>query len=357
MIRKSRTAAGVALAALAGLTLAACAPAEPAAEPGEVVVPSLTVGTAAPLTNFSDIYVAEANGYFEQAGVDVTIESGVGANGLNSVVSGQLDLLMFGTGQALIPASRGIETTIVYNQIGAGEGAAVAVAIDSPYKTPEDLAGKRVAVLAVGGSSYGWGQYFSSYTEEQGGAPYDIIQSASVSDQVNGILSGHFDAMVSTAALLTSQVADGQVRLLVDPGEPDAAQYIPDQYVETCTFGIADNLDEKREAVVRFVAAMQAADKWMRDASPEDIAAALKSSPAFDGQSLETVAAGAEYDKPFFAPSLGVISDDLWASTLDQLEYWGLPDVDLKDDLFSYENRVDMSYLDAAATIEIDING
>jgi ABC-type nitrate/sulfonate/bicarbonate transport system substrate-binding protein len=341
MIRTARSLAALAALSITAIAVAGCSgPTEPAPSgSGEPEAPlTLSVGTAAPLTNFSDIYIAEARGYFDQAGVDVDIQSGVGANGLNSVVSGQLDLLMFGTGQALIPAGKGQDTVVVYNQIGAGEGAALAVKADSPYQTPEDLAGKRVAVLGVGGSSYGWGQYFSAFSENETGQAYDLQQSNAVGDQVNGILSGHFDGMVSTGALLTAQIADGSVRLVVDPGSPDAAKYVPAQYVETCTFGIRDNLESKREAVTRFLAAMQE----------------LKKSTAFDGQSVESLAAGAAYDQPFFAPSLGEISEGLWSSTLDQLSFWGLPDVDLAADTFSYGSRVDMSYLNDAADIEIE---
>ncbi len=310
--------------------------------------PVLRVGTAAALTNFADIYVAQAKGYFKQAGVDVQISTGVGANGLNMVVSGALDLLMFGTGQALIPASRGIDTNIVYNQIGAGEDAVLAVKSDSSYQTPTDLSGKRVAVLGVGGSSYGWGEYFSSYSASHGGSAYNIIQSSSVSIQVDGLISGYYDAVVSTASLLTKQMASGQVRLVVDPTTPAGEKYIPAQYVETCTFGLAQNLSAKHDAVVRFLEGMQAADTWLHQASAGDIAAALKLNKDFDGQTLATVTAGAEFDKHFYAPSLGMITPQTWQATLDQLKYWGLPGVDLTDPKFGFDQRVNMSYLQEA---------
>jgi ABC-type nitrate/sulfonate/bicarbonate transport system substrate-binding protein len=357
MIRNSGRIATLALVGIVAITLAGCSstssPATSSSSPKAGPLPTLSVGTAAPLTNFADVYVAEQKGYFKDAGVNVTIQSGVGAAGLNSIVSGQLDLLMFGTGQALIPAARGIQTKIVYNQIGAGEGATIAVAYDSPYKTVSDLSGKSVAVLGVGGSSYGWGEYFSHYSASHGGAAYNVVQSPSTTDQVNGVLSGHFDALVSTASLLSSQVASKQVRLLVNPATASAKKYIGSQYAEDVTFGVEKNLKGKGVAISRFVAGMQAADKWMLSSTPAQIAKVLKTSSAFDGQTLATVTVGAAYDKHFFAPSLGKISSKLWTSTLKQMAFWGLPNVNLKAATYSYAQRVDMSYLNAAAKIKI----
>ncbi len=355
MIHSKKIYAAGATVAIVGLARTGCADSGPtqSGSPTPKEVLTLSVGTAAALTNFSDIYVAESRGYFKQAGLKVNIQTGVGANGLNEVVSGQLDLLMFGVGQALLPVSSGQDTVIVYNQIGAGEGAAIVVKADSPYHTPEDLAGKRVSVLGVGGSSYGWGQYFSKYSQKHGAGPYDLQQTDNTGDQVNGVLSGNYDAMVGLGGAFQKQVADGTVRFVVDPSSPASAKYFPTQYVETATFGIRANLKSKKEAVTRFVAAMAAADSWLKSAKPVAIATELKKNSAFDGQDLAALTSSATYDQPFMAPSLGFVSEGLWKSTLKQLAYWGLPNVDLSSDDFSYAKRVDMSYLDAAKNIKI----
>ncbi len=117
MIHSKKIYAAAALIAIVGLALSGCATSGPtkSESPTPKKVLTLSVGTAAALTNFSDIYVAESRGYFKQAGLKVNIQTGVGANGLNEVVSGQLDLLMFGVGQALLPVSSGQDTVIVYN--------------------------------------------------------------------------------------------------------------------------------------------------------------------------------------------------------------------------------------------------
>ena len=75
MHRIHRRLGGIALAGIAALAMSACGGAPPSGggsseSPG---LPVLTVGTAAALTNFADVYVADAKGFFEQAGVDVQI--------------------------------------------------------------------------------------------------------------------------------------------------------------------------------------------------------------------------------------------------------------------------------------------
>jgi ABC-type nitrate/sulfonate/bicarbonate transport system substrate-binding protein len=359
MIRKSRWVATAAFTGAVAITLVGCSSSAPApnsspggSAPKDVV--SLSVGTAAPVMDFADVYVAEQKGYFKQAGVNVDIHSGVGASGLNSIVAGQLDLLMFGTGQALIPAGKGIDMKIVYNQMGAGDSGAVAVAASSPYKKLTDLSGKSVGVLGVGGSSFGWGEYYSSYSAKHGGSAWNVTQSPSTTDQVNGVIAGHYAALVSTGSLLEGQLASNQLRLLVDPSAAAGQKYVPAQYAETVTFGIGKTLQAKKTAVTRFVAGMRAADAWLQTADPSDIANVIKGDSAWDGQSIESMTLGAEYEKKFFAPSLGQINPALWSATLKQLGYWGLPEVNLSDKTYSYGQRVDMSYLKAAKSIKIN---
>ncbi len=363
--RRSRWLGAVAVIGVVGAAAAGCSSSNPSpvspsasatsAAPEEPAMVDISVGTAAAAMDFADVYVAEQKGFFEQAGVNVTIQTGVGASGLNNLVSGQLDLLMFGVGASLIAENKGIDLKIVYNQMGAGDSGAVAVATDSPYKTITDLSGKNVAVLGVGGSSYGWGQYYSSYSAEHGGSAWNIQQAPSTSDQVNGVIAGHYDALVSTGSLFQAQIQSGQLRMLIDPGAASGKPYLPAQYAETVTFGVAKNLADKQLAVERFVAGMRAADEWLQNADPTEAANVIKGDPGWDGQSVETMALGAKWEKPFFAPSLGEIDKALWASTLKQLAFWGLPEVDLSDSKFSYENLVDMSYLDAAKSIKVDL--
>ncbi len=354
MSRSPRSAAFPILAfGLAAALLASCSssstPTTTATSSSSGPPPSITIGTAAALSNFADLYVAQTKGYFKKANVDVTIQSAVGANGLTEVAGGQLDLLMFGTGQALLPAAAGKPTSVIYNFIGAGESGALAVLASSHYTKITDLSGKPVAVLGTGGSSYGWGETYSAYSKTHGGSAFNVVSTSSVSIQVDGLLSGHYAALVSTAALLTPEIQSGKVTLLVDPSKSSASTYVGSPYAEDSVWGLTQTIKQKHVAVVRLLEALRAADTWLHGASPAQIATVLASNSAFTGQTVARLQANAAYDKNFFAPTLGFISKSYWQATLDHLGYWNLPNVDLGSSAASYSARVDMSYWQEAA--------
>jgi ABC-type nitrate/sulfonate/bicarbonate transport system substrate-binding protein len=354
--KSRRLFVAAALSLVIPIALVACSSAAPAtnstAKKSNVPVPTLVVGTPAALTPSTDIYVAAARGYFKKAGVNVDIKTAVGANGLNELAAGQLDLLMFGTGQALIPVSRGKATTVVYAQIGGGESGALAVAASSPYTSVTQLSGKPVGVLGTGGSAYGWSQIYSAYSASHGGSAFNIVSAASTAAQLDGLLSGHFAAIDTTGSLLVDGRSSGKIRLLEDPNQASWAKkfaYLGGQYAEVATFGNTQTIAKKRVAVERFLAGMVAADSWMKTASPKAVATALKATPDFDGQSLATVEGGVKYDKKFYAPTDGKISSATWKSTLGHLKYWGLPGINFSSKDYSYSQMVDMSYLQGAS--------
>lgn len=351
----------MALLTVAALALAGCTsspPAEtpetPSSGPESPANLSLTVGTIFASTDYANIYSAAALGYYEDAGVDVTIQE-VGANYLNLLTSGALDLAGSGTGASLAPVSNGMQTTIVYNTVGAGEGATLAVLADSPYRTVADLAGKRVAVIGSGGAAYGWGNIYSSIAENEVGQAIEVISTTTPAIQLNGVLSGQFEALVTTGGFIASLVEDGTLRLIADPTTPRFKTIVGDdlanEYPEFALYGMKDNLDEKREAVERFLAAITRADNYLKLASAEDIAKTLASHPSFQGQTVDGLTYGALETKPFYAPTNGFITSETWAQALRNIKHWRVQGVDVDDPMYAFSNMIDMSYLENAVKL------
>lgn len=109
--------------------------------------------TFIPNVQFAPIYTAIDNGYFEDEGLNVTIEHGGEADGLDRIA---VDDLQFGiiSGEQVILA-RNAEKPVVYvmewyHRFPVG----IVVPADSEIEEPADLAGHHVSISFIEGASY-----------------------------------------------------------------------------------------------------------------------------------------------------------------------------------------------------------
>lgn len=102
-------------------------------------------------------YIAEVEGYFEEAGLEVTINQ-AGSNTLNLVVGGQADVGMIGATTALFPVPNGKETSLIYaNDTLAGF--TYFGSSDPDVKTVNDC--KKVSTGATGTSTFSMASWSS----------------------------------------------------------------------------------------------------------------------------------------------------------------------------------------------------
>ena len=109
---------------------------------------SITVGTLA-AGDYAPLYIAQQEGYFEEEGLDVTIETiAGGAVGVTQLVSGDLQFTSATWANILAAVSQGLELQVVREGTNAGkEGInGVIVAGDSGLDSAEDLRGKTLSV-------------------------------------------------------------------------------------------------------------------------------------------------------------------------------------------------------------------
>jgi len=155
---RTRTATAVAAVTIAGLALAGCSSSgAPAAQetldPADPV--SITVGTLA-AGDYAPLYLAEQEGYFDDEGLDVTIETiAGGAVGVTQVVSGELDFTAGTWTNILLAVSQGLELQVVREGSSAGkEGVNALIALDgSGIESAEDLRGETVSVNTLGSAT------------------------------------------------------------------------------------------------------------------------------------------------------------------------------------------------------------
>jgi ABC-type nitrate/sulfonate/bicarbonate transport system substrate-binding protein len=338
------------LACASGVLVLAASGASAATKTGEAKRATLELTVAVPLvdTPFAVVYAAQALQYYKQAGVKVNVQF-VGANTIASLVAGQADVAMFGTGQSFLPVVQGKPTTVIYNFLANGNGASLAVRSDSPYTSVQQLSGKRIGVLGVGGSSYGFGQIYSHYVATHGGQAFTIISQPSITALVDGVVSGQLDGVVGSGSWFAGAMEQGKAKLLLDSTKSAFVKpLLIGDVAEASIFGLTDKLKAKREAVTRFLTAVVKAQRWMSKNPAKVIAAKINPVGGFALIPLHTLIVSGLYNKHFWTPTEGVITPALWQSTLTNIATWNLPGIDVANPQFSFSQRVDMSYLAAA---------
>lgn len=201
MTLSPRFASFAALAAGATLTLSACATtasaddapdASPGTSPGAAsaeFTPVTVVLDWTPNTNHSGLYLALANGWYEEAGLDVTVIQPGEASGLQMLATGQVDFA-FSVAEGLLPArAAGADVVSIATVIEHNTSSLISLTADGITR-PRDLEGKRYG-------SYGSEleeAIISSLVACDGGDPTLVEQVPLVSDDFRiGLTQDQFD--------------------------------------------------------------------------------------------------------------------------------------------------------------------
>lgn len=148
----SMTSAAIILAALVGGWLywqPASAPRSAAAAEKMVIAINNYIGTGL-------VVVAAANGYFTEAGLDVTLQGGhaSGQSALAAALAGKADLATVGDTPLMFAVLRGQPLAIVATLAAAGQDIGIVARKDRGIATLGDLRGRRVATTLGTGAHY-----------------------------------------------------------------------------------------------------------------------------------------------------------------------------------------------------------
>ena len=310
---------------------------------------SLTIAVAAAASPFATIYIAQTQGYYAKEGLQVNLINNAANTGVTLVTSGKADLTAFGPGPALSLISQGKPAELVYDWKNGGT-ASVEVLNNGKIKSLVDLGGQRIAVGAVGGSSYGYAALYSAYNVAHGGKPFDLVPYTSTGEQVDAVTSGQAAAAVVGAAYFEREIESNQVKLLLDAADQSqvSAVGVPPGVPEDDIWGLKADLSSKSEAVTRFLAALDLAENWIQSHTPAQIAASLKTLPIFAPTPLNTLTGELVRDKPFLLTNFGKIPQSNWDTYIHIFSLWGIPGVKVNEANFPYDKVIDMSYANAA---------
>jgi NitT/TauT family transport system substrate-binding protein len=278
-------------------------PLEPAGE--------LTVGLAAIPPVFPaalDMYVAEDMGLFEKYGVDVTLRPFEnGGDSARAASTGEIDIGAVPTNVGVaLEAGGGDMTAIVGIRLPTWHVAST----NDEIASCEDLEGTTVAVDGVGQTRYG----VLGAILESCGLTIDDVETVFIhaAPVIEGLVSGQ----IENAVMHLYEYATVQTLLEAEGGDTTVHQIIsitdirPDQHY--LYYGAsADAMAEKREALVRFVAADLEARAAIADPANLDAIAEL-------GPNM-----GLEPDVTRTAIELYLGLDDYWATDAPDLDQTG----------------------------------
>jgi NitT/TauT family transport system substrate-binding protein len=121
------------------------------AQPGKIEKPDITIGIF-PTTNYGVIYLSIQEGFFKSEGLNVTPRI-MGANPVAGIVGGDFDTGGVTWTAFLVATNRGVPLIPLSEADRGAKGQSLfLVKEDSPIKKMEDLVGKKIAVVTVGGA-------------------------------------------------------------------------------------------------------------------------------------------------------------------------------------------------------------
>ena len=296
---------------------------------------SLTLAIPVSIASFANPYIAESLGLFKRYGVNVTILSNTGSNTLSYLQSNKADIAAFGATLPLIAAQEGLDTKIIFDNTAGGAFPVLIGKASTTEATIKKQKNCRIAVLAQGSSVYGFGVVFN----RQLGTSCDLVPLATAQAQVAAVQGGSAIAAV-VANTTAAAAASGGMHTV-------ATATIP-YYTSSVYFGVASSLASKRSAVVAFMQAMLAANSAIKSDSAAKLAALLAENSAFKGTSLAALTSQTSLLKAAINLTNGMISSGRWSYSLKQFVTWSVPNYSPSDSIFSYTDRVDMSYLSQA---------
>ena len=148
---------------------------------------------------FYSVFVADALGYYEAEGLDVTVEPGDGGSfAVQQVLAGQVEVGMANPGAVILAVTEGNPVKWFYTDKAANLFGIAALA-DSPINTPEDLEGKILGITDLSGGEM---PMTNAVLVRAGLTPGDNVELLPIGDvpatAVEALQSGKIDAYAAS---------------------------------------------------------------------------------------------------------------------------------------------------------------
>jgi ABC-type nitrate/sulfonate/bicarbonate transport system substrate-binding protein len=285
---------GVALAAVAGIALAACTSSGSGSDGSSTTTEGATaIDMAFEWTCSGDwavVYAGEQQGIFADNGIDLTYTRGQGGSSTTPLVAaGEFDMGILSAPPVIIGAGEGLPITMVG---AAATESPVTILADSSIKTPKDLEGKSLAVQTDQFEGAVWKAFVAATGIDE--SKVKVIPSDDAAQAQ--FLAGDIDALVtfyptaSTEGFLTGRPGLNVIRM---------QDYVP-TYGHTFVFNNSF-LSDHGDAAKSFVTAWAESAKYAIANRDESLKLLESKCPELDPAAAEFSldAYFAEYDRPY----------------------------------------------------------
>jgi NitT/TauT family transport system substrate-binding protein len=216
--RRAVVRGGLAAAGLAGLTALGCrsAGSSQSSQSGATAAPLQPVKLNASWTGIAQegaLFGAVDQGIFKKNGIDLNLSQVPGPNAVAALLSGQLQVIGCGGGEALASAVAGSDVAVVLVQTPVFTGD---LYVSPDIKSPTDLKGKKVGISLPGGTS---DQTLRLALQHFGLVPdkdVTFISTGSIANQAAALLSGAIQGTNITPGPSSVQLEAAGIKPLVN---------------------------------------------------------------------------------------------------------------------------------------------
>lgn len=167
-------------------------------------------------SNYAPVQMAQQLGLYEKNGLKVTItEYTSGAAAQEALASGDADIIHYFPPGVANAVAKGVKEKIVATDEDRPYGWNLAVKANGPIKSPQDLAGKKIAVTAKGTTTDAYGLWAINQYHLQGAQTVPVGYPA----LAPSVISGNVDATILIPPATYKQFGSGQLKSLVDLGK------------------------------------------------------------------------------------------------------------------------------------------
>jgi ABC-type nitrate/sulfonate/bicarbonate transport system substrate-binding protein len=171
----------------------------------------IRIGFAAESLDYAPAFAAERLGLFKKLNLDVKlIVFRGGAAAQEAMGAGAADIIAYFAPAVALAASKGVKERMVGTVSAGHVGWNAIVKADSPIKTIQDLAGKKVGISAKATTS----DMAALFIAEKAGVKFQEIPLGAA--LVPGLRSGQVDAIVFSALITLREIDAGQARSIID---------------------------------------------------------------------------------------------------------------------------------------------
>jgi len=217
--------------------------------------------------------IAEQLGYFKAEGLDVQISDFAGGSqALRAVVGGSADVVSGAYEHTLNLQSK---NQIFQAFVQQGRAPMIVIGLATPkskgYKSPKDLKGMKIGVSAPGSSTNMVANFLIA---KEGLKPSDvsIIGVGTGAGGIAAIKSGQIDAISNLDPMITKLEQEGDIKVIADTRTlKGTEQLFGGPMPAGCLYAPIEFIRKNPNTVQALTNAIVRADKWIQQASPQDL--------------------------------------------------------------------------------------